>query len=229
MKYQFTRVSSNAKTGPIPTTMTEKESCAITCPLRENGCYAENFPLSLHWGRVSESGISATDLVSKLSKLPRGQLWRHNVAGDLPHVNGTVDIEQVRPILDVVKSRDLKTIVYSHHKGRNNMEVFQGMKRYGVNVNVSCESLDQAISADKMGLNAVCIVPQDSPKVKKILDGYTGQTVARVVVCPAQTSEKVTCASCGLCAKDRTNQHVIIGFLPHGSRAKKVNQLVEVA
>ena len=224
--YQFTRVSSNVKTGPIPTTMTEKDSCPTTCPLRSNGCYAENFPLSLHWDRVSSSGINADMLSSNLRNLPRGQLWRHNVAGDFPHVNGIVDIEAVRPILDTVKARDLKTIVYSHHKGRNNLEVFHGMKRYGVHVNVSCESTESAMGALNAGLNAVCIMPANSPKVTTYQNGATGERYARIVICPAQTSDKVTCATCGLCAKDRTRDRVIIGFLPHGARAKKVSAIL---
>ena len=47
--YKFTRRSSNVKTGAIPTTMSERDSFPESCTLKGNGCYAENFPLVLHW------------------------------------------------------------------------------------------------------------------------------------------------------------------------------------
>lgn len=229
MKYQFTPISSNQKTGPIPTTMTEKDSCPDTCPLKLNGCYAENFPLSLHWQRVSESGISVDQLAQKLGKLPRGQLWRHNVAGDLPHKNGTIDTQEIKPILSAVKSRGLKTILYTHHKIAQNYQALSEIRDSGINVNVSTESPEMAISALNAGFNSVCIMPDGSEKLTKYLDGYTGQTIAKIVICPAQTSDRVTCAACGLCAKDRTKDRVIIGFLPHGARAKSVRTMLQEA
>ncbi len=45
----FTRVSSNAKTGPIPVTTTSEETCPVSCPLKRNGCYADAGPLALFW------------------------------------------------------------------------------------------------------------------------------------------------------------------------------------
>lgn len=226
MKYQLTPISSNVKTGPIPTTMTEKDSCPSTCPLKLSGCYAENFPLSLHWNKVAETGMGALDLSSKLSKLPRGQLWRHNVAGDLPHKDGIIDIDEIRPILDSVKSRKLSTIVYTHHLPFKNHAQLDEIKRAGININISCESVEQALSNTRAGFNSVCIMPKNAPKVTKYFDGYSGQLNARVVMCPAQTSERVTCASCGLCAKDRTKEAIIIGFYPHGTKSKQVEKAI---
>lgn len=227
MKYQFTPISSNSKTGPIPTTMTEKDSCPDTCPLKLNGCYAENFPLSLHWKRVSASGMPVNQLAQKLGKLPRGQLWRHNVAGDLPHTNGAINMSEIRPILESVKTRKLKTILYTHHKITQNYQALSEIRDSGVNINVSTESPELAISALNAGFNSVCIMPDGSEKLTKYKDGYSGQTIAKIVICPAQTSERVTCASCGLCAKDRTKDRVIIGFLPHGARAKSVRVMLQ--
>ena len=41
MKIHFIAVSQNAKTGPIPVSITERASCWPGCALYENGCYAE--------------------------------------------------------------------------------------------------------------------------------------------------------------------------------------------
>lgn len=219
MKYQFTRISSNAKTGPIPTTMTEKDSCPDTCPLKLSGCYAENFPLSLHWGKVADNGINADQLAQKLKALPVGQLWRHNVAGDLPHNNGIIDIDAMEPILGAVERRRLETILYTHHQLTQNIKQLEQVKKRGINVNLSCNSVFEAVTAVKAGFNAVALMPSSAPKVTK-LEG------AKVVICPAQTSDRVTCASCGLCAKDRGT--TIIGFYPHGTKSKKAESTIGV-
>lgn len=47
--YHFTRVSGNAKCGPIPVTTTSADSCPPTCSFKGNGCYAESGPLAMHW------------------------------------------------------------------------------------------------------------------------------------------------------------------------------------
>jgi len=50
-------------------------------------------------------------------------------------------------------------------------------------------------------------------------------------VCPAQTREDVTCASCGLCAIP--DRRVIIGFRAHGTRARvadaKARRVIPIA
>lgn len=221
MKYQFTRKSSNLKTGPIPTTMTEKSSCPSSCPLRNNGCYAENFPLALHWGRVADTGISAHELADKLATLPTGQLWRHNVAGDLPTLaDGTIDMGEMSPILYAVRVRQLKTIVYTHHMlTRSNIERLQELRSLSVNVNASCESLNQVNHALDNGINAVMVVPVGSPKREKI-----GNTT--LIKCPAQYLENVTCASCGLCARDRVGKRVAVTFEAHGARKGSVMEAI---
>ena len=96
--YHFTRVSSNAKTGPIPVTTTSAGSCPPTCSFKGNGCYAESGPLALH-GRAltnGKRGGTLAELCEKVAALPRHQLWRHNQAGDLPGFGGDLDPGAVR-------------------------------------------------------------------------------------------------------------------------------------
>lgn len=215
MRYQFTAVSSNAKTGPIPTTMTEKDSCPTTCSLRGNGCYAENFPLSLHWGKVATNGISEEELLMMVRGLPKGQRWRHNVAGDLPHNNGTVDHDKLQNLAMAAQGKE--TILYSHHKlTRENAASFRIVRdTYRLIVNASCESIAAAESALDQGVNAVVVIPHNAGTATvKTAKGSS------VVVCPATYKNDVTCASCGLCAKDRVANRVIVAFPAHGARKK---------
>jgi len=45
MKFHIVEKSSNRKTGPIPVTTSPVETCPTSCPLKNNGCYAEGGPL----------------------------------------------------------------------------------------------------------------------------------------------------------------------------------------
>ena len=87
MQYHLTPRSSNKKTGPIPVSTTSRDSCPDTCPLKNGGgCYAGSGPLSLHWDKVgTDRGVSLESFCDTIRALPKGQVWRHNQAGDLPH------------------------------------------------------------------------------------------------------------------------------------------------
>lgn len=88
-RVSLTKISGNAKTGPMPVSMTEKLSCPSDCPLAKNGCYADTGHINIHWSRLSrhETGMAWNDFVKEIARLPKGILWRHNQAGDLPKLN----------------------------------------------------------------------------------------------------------------------------------------------
>src|SRR3712207_260540 len=93
MRFYFTPVSRNAKTGPMPVVTASNETCPSSCPLMRNGCYAEQGKLGLFWAEVSQGTrptLSFDELELKLKGLPRGQIWRYGQAGDLPEDPGLV-------------------------------------------------------------------------------------------------------------------------------------------
>ena len=94
MRAMFTLVSQNAKTGPIPVTITEKASCWTGCALYEQGCYAFAGALGHYWSAVSDGmrGGSWDELCDKVARLPPGTLWRYAQAGDLPGVGAEIDM-----------------------------------------------------------------------------------------------------------------------------------------
>jgi hypothetical protein len=93
VKTLFTPVSQNAKTGPIPVTITEKASCWTGCALYEKGCYALYGALGHFWSGVSEGirGGSWDELCAKVAALPKRTLWRYAQAGDLPGTDDAID------------------------------------------------------------------------------------------------------------------------------------------
>ena len=225
MKFTFTRISSNVKTGPIPTTITEAISCPDACPLKKAGCYAKYGPLSWHWKKIGvKTGIDFKELLLEIKNLSRGQLWRANVAGDLPGVSNEIDGELLKQLVSANSGR--KGYTYSHKPVLNeqgkfasaNREAIANANKNGFTINLSANDLNHADKLKELNIAPVCVVlPHDAPKMQITKAGN------KVVICPAQQIEGMTCSKCQLCQK--VSRSVIVGFRSHGAGAKHVDKL----
>lgn len=218
MFVHITAKSSNKKTGPIPVTTSEQSSCAPSCPFIGKGCYAKSGPLALHWRKVSagERGTDWQGLCDFVQQLPEKQLWRHNQAGDLPHIFGEINPAMMAHL--VVANTGRRGYTYTHHTLNDwNVQILQRANRQGFTVNASVESLSAADDAMDKGLPACVVVPNDRPVES------TSPSGRKVVVCPAQ-ERATSCAECKLCANAKRT--CIVAFKAHGTAAKTVNQLV---
>src|SRR5713101_3252066 len=114
MKALFVPVSANAKTGPIPATITERGSCWSGCALHENGCYAFYGALGHFWSGVSNGtcGGSWDELCAKVAALPKRTLWRYAQAGDLPGVDDAIDAQLLSQL--VIANRGKRVIACPH-------------------------------------------------------------------------------------------------------------------
>jgi hypothetical protein len=74
MKIHFIRESSNRKTGPIPVTYSERDTCPASCPHYRADCYAEDYYTAINWNKVPARGDNLSDLCEKIAALPEGQL-----------------------------------------------------------------------------------------------------------------------------------------------------------
>ena len=217
----FTRVSRNAKTGPIPVTTTSEETCPESCPLKRHGCYAESGPLALFWRKVTErkAGLSWEAALAEIRKLPKGTLWRHNQAGDLPGHGDSIDPEAMRQLL--AANRGKRGFTYTHKPATgNNAALVAQANESGFAVNLSADNLSEADSLAEMGIGPVVVVlPADQTRATKTPQGR------HVAICPATISDSVTCASCGLCAE--IGRKAIIGFPAHGTSKRKASAIAE--
>lgn len=222
MRVRFTRISSNTKTGPIGVTMTESKSCPDTCSLKGAGCYARFSFVGTQWRQLDKGthGIEWDEFIRELSVMPNGYTFRHNVAGDLPHNNGTINREMM---LDLIKASKRKTgFTYTHHEMTIENQAIVMMANYGgFTVNVSCDNLDQVDSMLALGLPVATILPEVVGKSTVTPKGN------RVITCPATYRDDVTCATCGgdrpLCA--RADRGYAIGFPVHGAGKKKAEKV----
>jgi len=217
--YHLTKVSNNAKTGPIAVSTSSKSTCPDDCPLKEKGCYAGNGPLNLHWQKVTngERGVSFDDFLLQVGALPIKSEYRHNQAGDLPGENGQIDAPKLARLAATTKKRKLRAFTYSHYNVLTNLNNRLAIKQAnddGFTINLSANHINEV--DDLLALNiapVAVIMPMNAPKVSYTAAGN------KIVICPAQTNDETRCIDCMLCAnKDR---NFSIGFLPHGTSAKK--------
>lgn len=131
MLFHIIRKSYNRKTGNIPVATSSRSTCPVSCPFKNNGCYADGGKLRLHWDRVSRkkgvrfgdwwkfkgTGLSFDKFLARLkytiskSKTDRLRLWQ---AGDMPG-NGRTIASQ-RKIKKLVKAlRGIKSFGYTHY------------------------------------------------------------------------------------------------------------------
>lgn len=216
--FHFTPKSANAKTGPIPTTTTSDNTCPPSCAMFET-CYAKGGPQAMHWRKVSDGqrGGSLTELCDSVRALPDGQIWRHNVSGDLPgageRINGR-DLERLTSAN--VNKRGFTYTHKSPYVGNNGAHIARA-NRDGFVINLSANSLSEADEYMDLSIAPVVVVlPSDQN------ENTTTPAGRDVIVCPATQRDDVTCASCKMCSVFN-RRGKIIGFPAHGSRKRKAD------
>ena len=216
----LTLKSANAKTGPIPVSTTSALSCSDTCPFKDNGCYAESGPLALHWRAVTagDRGLTWPEFCDEISRLPDGQLWRHNQAGDLPGLGDYINPAAMQLLIDANQGR--RGFTYTHKPATpENLEIIRAANAAGFTINLSANNLTHADTLADTGAGpVVTVLPTNAPAKTTTPAGRP------VITCPAQTRDDVSCADCQLCA--RADRPTIIGFLAHGTGAKKVEKII---
>lgn len=215
--FHITPKSANVKTGPIPVTTSTRASCSPSCAFFDNGCYAETGPLRLHWNAVTADarGVSFDVFCSTLAAMPDDTFWRHNQAGDLPHIGGLIDSGAMHMLIEANIGK--RGFTYTHHDIAlgDNLELIELANISGFTVNLSANDLDQADEIFNTGLPICVVLPVLTDSNLITPDGH------KVVICPAQTREDISCATCQLCG--RADRNVIIGFISHGTGVKKAD------
>ena len=209
--------SGNKKTGPIPTSYTSARTCPTACPLLGNGCYAEQYPVREHWGDAARF-VDWLTFVASVRALPAGQLWRHNVAGDLPGEGNALDTVALGLLVEA--NRGKRGFTYTHKPlTRVVVSAIRRAVKAGFTINASADSLAEADAAAALGLPTVVTLPTDAPQVSKTPEGRT------VVACPAEKRE-ITCERCQLCSV--ATRKTIVGFRAHGQSKNRINRRLQV-
>lgn len=229
--------TSNEKTGPIAALKTSMNTCPDSCQWKENGCYAKYGPIVIHWRKLHLVGINFETVCKNIRRLVRGEYLRLFEAGDCPG-DGKYTLYK-KACIELSKScKHLIAFGYSHYRpNKNNLPIFKEMNK-NCTVNLSADNLTIADKYFKTGLPVVAIIPKDSPNVFYTEDGN------KVIKCPhAQILERDAkghptrrkVKNCMNCAKGSgkgplcfwQDRDFIVGFEPHGSGAKYLNEEME--
>lgn len=211
--YRLVRSSGNRKLGAsVFKTYASKNSCPNTCPFKGNGCFGENFPQDMAWNKVEQVGVDLPQLIDEIQSLPMRSKLRINVVGDYAN-----PLEDIPKFSAVVARKQLDVLNYTHHKPTP--EVVAVAKAASYVVNFSGEHAGFAEWCLDNGVNAVIALPSFY-KGKFIKCG-----MVNVVTCPAVYRE-VTCENCMLCAQDRVERKIAIGFPAHGTKKKAIDRVI---
>ena len=216
--YSFTSHSHNKKLGNIAAISTSSNSCPDDCALKSE-CYAKFSFTGIHWRALDLKGLDYHQLANLINAMKKRSKLRYNVMGDLSHNDGIIDATKLLKLANIIKSRLIETILYTHHSIENSLNVKALKLAFdkGLHVNISCEDTDKAKKALGYGLNAVIVLPTGS--IHKVIktDNLT------IVRCPAEYKDTIQCSNCMICAKNRVEKRVVVAFTAHGSGRKKLS------
>ncbi len=215
MTLKYSLSAGNSKTGAMLLVRSPRSTCPESCGLKGNGCYAENFPLVLHWLKQEQTGVDFATVLYAVRTLPKEAIWRLFEAGDFEPSSENPELISSQQVISLIAANNGKRgFGYTHYPVLPNLETLQLMNASGLTINASADSLEQAKLYFELGLPTTLLVAENFPKDKTV-DGL------RVVVCPNQSLEsKPTCLQCQMCA--RPDRDYVIGFRAHGTKKRKI-------
>ena len=215
MTLKYSLSAGNSKTGAMLLVRSPRSTCPESCGLKGNGCYAENFPIALHWMKQDTTGVDFSVVLYAIRTLPKGSIWRLFEAGDFePSPENPEIISPSQVVSLLAANKDKRGFGYTHYPVLPNLEALQLIISSGLTINASADSLEQAKLYFELGLPTTLLVAENFPKDKTV-DGL------RVVVCPNQsTPSKPTCLQCQLC--QNPDRDYVIGFRAHGTKKRKI-------
>lgn len=215
-RVRFVLKSGDRKLGGIPATYSAGATCPDACPLKDAGCYAEFGFVRHQWEQAGQRAVEWPKFLTNVRALPLGQLWRHNIAGDLPGVGDALDGEKLTELIQANAGR--RGFTFTHKPLRSVLEraLVAVANRRGFTINLSADTLAEADELAALGIGPVAVtLPSDAPN--RGLQTPAGRIV---VVCPAERTG-ISCVRCQLCAKPQ--RKAIVGFRAHGQWHKRID------
>jgi hypothetical protein len=167
-------------------------------------------------------------MTKAISRLHKGQLWRHNQAGDLVGLVDCLTIDQKALAALVTANKGKRGFTYTHYSVTGNSAsalanryAIRKANQGGFIINLSADTYAEADSMQALRLAPVVVLQtEDAPRVDFTPAGN------KVITCPATYKDNVTCFSCKLCAVAMDKRQVIIGFPVHGTKKKAASKVI---
>lgn len=225
--FQLVLGSGNRKTGPIPVSTTSAETCPGCCPFKAGACYYLAGPGSIHWRRLNrrEAGGDLAAFCAAIGAIPRGTLWRLNVAGDLPGRGNRIDRQSLWRIVEANRERrgfgfSHKPVLGRSRLAQDNRRAIAAANRAGMTIHISANNLRHADQLADLDIGPVAVVlPAD------VTYSATTTPAGRPVdVCPHYLDPAINCWRCDRC---HDQDRPMVGFPAHGFGKAKASRIAE--
>jgi len=206
-------------------------SCPLTCALKDKGCYSQDYPLSLHVGRLDREvgNISALQIARFEAKaidesykggaVPAGRDMRLHVSGDCRTIAGA---RLINNAIGRWKKRGGGSVWgYTHCWDHVLKEEWSN-----VSMLASVDSVEEVQYARQNGYAPAIVVSEHNGDKVFTLPGSD----TKWIPCPAQTKEGVGCADCRLCfnATRLYDKNMGISFSAHGIKKNVIKRRLNV-
>lgn len=209
--------SQNSKTGKMSATYATQKTCPSSCPLRNNGCYAEKSFAGMTTRRLNETEDSAIEAAKQeaaaIDSLTGKLDLRVHVVGDCATDEAA---EIVAPAMLRHSAKHGKAAYTYCHAWRD----VKHASWQGANVLASCDALSDVPTAKSRGYATALVVKKGTELFRRFKT--TGKSAVaddqKLVPCPNQVSaKKPQCVDCRLCfdAAKLRDMGVTIAFLEH--------------
>jgi hypothetical protein len=214
--------SDNSKIGLVHATYASQQSCPLTCPLKNAGCYAEVGLVGIHTRKVNNANPTATPLDVALAeaeaittRLSGNLNLRIHVVGDCATTEAASIVS--RAALSILKKGN-KAWSYTHAWADVDRKAWDG-----VSVLASAETPEQVQQAQGEGWATAIIVSEFKD------DKLYEDNGIKILPCVNQT-KGVKCVECRLCwdAPRLASKGITIGFAAHGSRRNTIGRMLKV-
>jgi hypothetical protein len=215
--------SHNSKVGDVAATYAPiSMTCPTSCPLRDNGCYAQSGNVGFKVRRTEEysaglngdtvATLEGDEIADMARHAPKGHALRIHVSGD-----ATTDY-RARQMARGASVWNGPVWSYTHAWATVARESWGR-----VSVLASCESVSQVILAAWRGFAAALVVAEHPADGR----AYRTPEGVKVIPCPSQT-RGVLCTDCRLCWDDQLlmRQGACIAFAAHGASKKRTLKVI---
>lgn len=223
--------SENSKVGDVAATYAPiAQTCPVSCPLRNNGCYAQSGNVGFKVRRTEEysdgmngdtvATLEGDEIADMAAHAPPNHALRIHVSGD-----ATSDFRAQQMARG---ARVWNGPVWSYtHAWRTVKRASWGR----VSILASCEALSDVVEAMYHGYASALVVahhPEDGRAYMAHTNLHGVEREVKVIPCPSQTRD-VKCTDCRLCWDDqRLLAHgACIAFAAHGASKKRTLSVIQ--
>lgn len=215
--------SKNSKVGDVAATYAPiAQTCPVSCPLRDNGCYAQSGNVGFKVRRTEEYSagmngdtvalLEGDEIADMAPHAPKGHALRIHVSGDATTNYRAMQMARGAAAWDGP--------VWSYtHAWRTTLRRAWGR----VSILASCEKVADVVAAGLLGYAAALVVAHHPENGR----AYRTPEGVKVIPCPSQTRD-IKCTDCRLCWDDELllAQGACIAFAAHGATKKRTLNVI---